>query len=170
MPEKGKHSGRCCRTSEYDGVLPQNVTHDEDNEWNVMANYSRFKGGRKADVEVHGGATLEEVVVPVIEFRLLDKGLIVELIENVITVHFRDKTIKLVLFCEQSLDNLIVELGEKRYSCTTIPDDPLKHEVVLPKLRAGKYKLAVYDGDTQLNSVEFTVKSSGTGIKEDKFF
>ena len=170
MPEKGKHSGRCCRTSEYDGVLPQNVTHDEDNEWNVMANYSRFKGGRKADVEVHGGATLEEVVVPVIEFRLLDKGIMVELIEDVITVHFRDKTIKLVLFCDQPLDNLIVELSEKRYSCTTIPDDPLKHEVVLPKLRAGKYKLAVYDGDTQLNSVDFTVKSFGTGIKEDKFF
>ena len=27
----------------------------------------RFKGGRKANVEVHGGASLEEVAVPIIE-------------------------------------------------------------------------------------------------------
>ena len=170
MPEKGKHSGRCCRTNEFDGELPPYVTHDEENEWNVMANYSRFKGGRKADVEVHGGATLEEVIVPVVEFKLLDKALEVELVEKVIKVHFRDKSTKLVLFCDQPLDNLVVELDGKRYSCTVIPENTKKHEAVLPKLRAGKYKLSLFDGDTQLNSVEFTVKSSGTGVKEDKFF
>ncbi len=29
--------------------------------------YDRFKGSRKANVEVHGGATLEEITVPIIE-------------------------------------------------------------------------------------------------------
>ena len=32
----------------------------------VLANYERFKGSRAANLEVHGGATLEEVLVPVI--------------------------------------------------------------------------------------------------------
>ena len=62
LEEKGKHSGRCCPTKE-DPNIPY-VSY-----WNgfaVLANYERFKGGRKANVEVHGGATLEEVVVPII--------------------------------------------------------------------------------------------------------
>ncbi|MBR6012948.1 MAG: hypothetical protein IK062_04090 [Selenomonadaceae bacterium] len=35
-----------------------------------MADYDRFAGGRLASVEVHGGATLEEILIPVIEFSL----------------------------------------------------------------------------------------------------
>ena len=39
----------------------------KENGYWVLANYDRFKGGRPANIEVHGGATLEEVTVPVIE-------------------------------------------------------------------------------------------------------
>jgi hypothetical protein len=170
LPEKGKHSGRCCKSSEYDGPLPRYVTHDDDNAWNVMANYSRFRGGRKGDVEVHGGATLEEVVVPVIKFELLDMALKIEILTKEVKPHYKDSTIKLVLFCAQPLENLSVEFNSKRYFCATMPDAPLKHEVVLPKPRAGEYTLATYDGDTQLNSVTFSVKSAGAGVKKDNFF
>ena len=58
MAESGKHSGRCCPKSETD-TQPECAT-ESDNYW-VLANYGRFKGSRKGDVEVHGGATLEEV-------------------------------------------------------------------------------------------------------------
>ena len=68
MPEKGKHHGRCCRKSEFKGVLPPCVTESDDETWHVLAGYDRFKGGRMGDVEVHGGATIEEMVVPVVEF------------------------------------------------------------------------------------------------------
>ena len=64
MPEKGVHSGRCCLKSEIDDVPP--YATDAGDFW-ALANYDRFKGGRKANVEVHGGATLEEVTVPIIE-------------------------------------------------------------------------------------------------------
>jgi hypothetical protein len=43
---------------------PQLAT--EENGYWVMASYDRFAGGRLSSVEVHGGATLEEILVPVI--------------------------------------------------------------------------------------------------------
>ena len=68
MASKGKHSGRCCLKTEVD-VQPDFAT-DAGDFW-ALANYDRFKGGRKASVEVHGGATLEEVSVPIIEITYL---------------------------------------------------------------------------------------------------
>ena len=67
MNSVGEHSGRCCPTNELD-EKPDCAT--EENGFWVLANYDRFSGGRLATVEVHGGATLEEVLVPVIEFSL----------------------------------------------------------------------------------------------------
>lgn len=49
MAESGKHSGRCCPKSETD-TQPECAT-ESDNYW-VLANYGRFKGSRKGDVEV----------------------------------------------------------------------------------------------------------------------
>ena len=69
MHSKGEHSGRCCPTSEIDDK-PDCATA-ENGYW-VQANYDRFSGGRMHSVEVHGGASLEEILVPVIEFTLAD--------------------------------------------------------------------------------------------------
>ena len=62
LSEKGIHSGRCCKIDE-DPKLPQ-VSYEDG--YAVLANYERFKGSRAANLEVHGGATLEEVIVPII--------------------------------------------------------------------------------------------------------
>lgn len=67
MNSVGEHSGRCCPINELD-EKPTCAT--EENGWWVLANYDRFAGGRLDSVEVHGGATLEEILVPVIEFSL----------------------------------------------------------------------------------------------------
>lgn len=66
MQEKGIHSGRCCETNEE----PRIDFACWEGGYAVIANYDRFKGGRKADVEVHGGASLEEVIVPVLELSV----------------------------------------------------------------------------------------------------
>ena len=63
MSEKGVHSGSCCPKTDID-EKPQFAA--EENSFWCLANYDRFRGGRKASVEVHGGATIEEVAVPVI--------------------------------------------------------------------------------------------------------
>lgn len=63
----GEYGGRCCPINDID-AKPNCAT--EENGWWVLANYDRFAGGRLSSVEVHGGATLEEILVPVIEFTL----------------------------------------------------------------------------------------------------
>lgn len=64
MAQKGRHSGRCCPCSEWEDCNLENVSR-ENGYW-VLADYERFKGGRAASVEVHGGASLEEVVIPLL--------------------------------------------------------------------------------------------------------
>ena len=76
MKESGRHSGRCCPKSEVD-VRPDSAI-DADDFW-ALANYDRFKGSRKANVEVHGGATLEEVTVPIIEITYLSTSIEVKI-------------------------------------------------------------------------------------------
>lgn len=82
MVQKGQHSGRCCPISESEQSPSTCVT--QDNGFWCISNYDRFSGGRASSVESHGGATLEEVLVPIIEFskgnidmpvvQFLDKG------------------------------------------------------------------------------------------------
>ena len=170
MQEKGKHGGRCCRKSEFDGVLPSSVTESDDEKWHVLAGYDRFKGGRKSDVEVHGGATLEEMVVPVIEFELLDKNVRVSLAENKFKVTFRDTEITLQLFCASSLMSPSVVIDGIRYKAVADGNDTVRYIVRIPKPAAGEYEAVVYEGDTRIDEVRFSVISGGAQIKKDDFF
>ena len=63
--EKGTHGGRIRRVDGAHDDIP-NAVKTEDG-WIVLADYNLFKGGRAANVETHGGATLEEVTVPIVE-------------------------------------------------------------------------------------------------------
>lgn len=67
MNSSGEHSGRCCPINFID---EKPACASEENGYWILANYDRFAGGRLSSIEVHGGATLEEVLVPVIEFSL----------------------------------------------------------------------------------------------------
>ena len=60
----GEHGGRCCKIDGRD-AKPKDAV--ESNGYYSLTNYDRIQGGRIDGVEVHGGATLEEVLVPVIE-------------------------------------------------------------------------------------------------------
>lgn len=74
---KGEHSGRCCKEF-ADADLPQAIC---ENGYLVLADYGRFKNSRAANVEVHGGASLEEVIVPIITLSLKKQcDLIIELL------------------------------------------------------------------------------------------
>lgn len=63
----GEHGGRCCRVNDIDTKPPYSA---KENGYWVLADYGKIAGGRLESVEVHGGATLEEVLVPVIELFL----------------------------------------------------------------------------------------------------
>lgn len=63
----GEHGGRCCKIDGRDAKPKCAVAS---NGYYSLTNYNRIQGGRLDGAEVHGGATLEEVLVPVIEIFL----------------------------------------------------------------------------------------------------
>ena len=67
MHSVGEHGGRCCLVDKRD---ERPICAAESNGYYSLSNYDRFQGGRLDGVELHGGATLEEVLIPVIEIFL----------------------------------------------------------------------------------------------------
>lgn len=162
MQSKGIHSGRCCPKADAD-VQSQFAT--EENGFWVLANYDRFKGGRKANVEVHGGATLEEVVVPIIEISKAIDKIEVYIIEKTITVSFRKKA-AIKLYINTKLDNVEVEIENKFYSAISVNDNT--YIVDLSPLKKAKiYQLNVYSSNNLIASnLNFEIKKEGSQEKE----
>ncbi|MGC8482411.1 MAG: BREX-4 system phosphatase PglZ [Thermodesulfobium sp.] len=159
---QGEHSGRCCKSFEpYD--LPFAA---EENGYLVLADYGRFKGSRAANVEVHGGASLEEVVIPVIELTLQDSKISVKIVEEFVTVDFRTGT-EITLFFNPPAKNVSIVLNGKRYPAFVL--DGLHYKVALPDIkRAGNYSADVYAGDDLIGEVQ--IKAQGkSGKKNDEF-
>lgn len=150
MESAGKHSGRCCPKSEID-VRPDSAA-DADDFWS-LANYDRFKGSRKANVEVHGGATLEEVVVPIIEITYLSSSIEVQLMPidakttfngtPEIIVSFRKKA-AIKIFATQKLMDVSIEIDGHIYNAEPI-DDNFYVVKEMPEIRrAKKYTVNVF--------------------------
>lgn len=160
---KGEHSGRCCPF--FEGCdLP--FVAKSDNGYLVLADYGRFKGSRAANVEVHGGASLEEVVVPVIELRLKDGSIHVEFVETIITANMRTVA-QLTIFSKSKLDKVSLVVEGKRYE--TVKADDNHHTVALTDIkRARDYYADVYEGDNLIERLKFTVQT-GSGKRNDAF-
>ena len=162
VDSKGTNSGRCCAACDLQGL--ESVT--EENGYLVLANYGRFSGGRKASVEVHGGASWEEVMVPVIELMLLNKTIKVSLISKTITANFRTRA-EITLFFVDDLDNVSVSVRGTNYLAEKL--DANRHKVVLADVkRAGSYDAEVFEGANLIGCVTFAVKT-GTGQENDLF-
>ncbi len=159
---KGEHSGRCCKLFQpYD--LPFAA---EENGYLVLADYGRFKGSRAANVEVHGGASLEEVVVPVIELSLKDGRITVKLVDDTVTVDFRTGT-EIKLFFNSSVQDVSVVLNGKSYSALQI--DANHYSVKLPDTkRADSYSADVYAGDNLIGKI-MIIAQGKSGKVNDAF-
>lgn len=150
MESSGNHSGRCCPKSELD-VRPDSAA-DADDFW-ALANYDRFKGSRKANVEVHGGATLEEVTVPIIEITYLNTAVEVKIMPldspasftdiPEITVSFRKKA-AIKIFATQKLLDVSVEIDGHFYEAEPL-DDNFYIVKEMPEIKRAKtYSVDVY--------------------------
>lgn len=113
MLEKGIHSGRCCPKDKINGC-PESAT--EENGYWVLANYDSFKGGRKSGLEVHGGASIEEVLVPVIEISLLDKQYKIEIKKEPFEFNRCNDSEVLEFSSEKKLKNVTVNLVGPNYN------------------------------------------------------
>ena len=162
----GEHSGRCCRMfDDYAHDLPFAT---EENGYLVLADYGRFAGSRRASVEVHGGATLEEVVVPLITLERMDgRTAEVSLIDAKVTAD-RKTGVRLALFADAPLETLRVVWQGASYEGER--QDAQHFAVEIPTLtHAGRYELAVYTGDTLLGTVTADVETRGMKMNDDDF-
>lgn len=150
----GEHGGRCCRVTESTHKLGEMA---EDNNYFCMANYDRFKGGRAPEIEVHGGATLEEITVPVIVLTRKDTNIDVRVITKIIKVSYKQKA-KLILEASIKLETPYVVINNKKYDCEI---NNTTMEFTLEDIKKpGNYTALLFDGGNQIGkTLEFTIES-----------
>ena len=159
---KGRHGGRCMEKpsgfspTSYD--LPF-VTESGDGEYLVLANYGRFKGSRKQNIEVHGGASLEEVVIPIIEITRSDANNKVELLDkDSLYASFRKKLEFMLKIKTESTDISVSIKGKPNRYMAKKTSSNLYH-VLTDITRPGKYEADVLDGDTIKDKIILNVQS-----------
>lgn len=165
MKSKGQSSGRCCPMNEID-EKPEFAI--EENKFWVLANYDRFRGGRKSDVEVHGGASLEEVVVPIIEIRRKSCDIEIKVLTDTIQFNVRKKNAHIKIFSKTKIYDVIVEIDGNRYK--GISQDNQTFDISLPNLKKAKeYEIKVFSGCNLLaNNLKFVAEKEG--FKKRKLF
>lgn len=166
VSEKGIHSGRCCPKSDI-SEKPQFAT--EENDFWCLANYDRFRGGRKALVEVHGGATLEEVAVPVVVIQKTNKSITCKLAENKpVMVSFKKKA-RLRLFVDIDSEDMTISVNGIFYALKKTEIE-YQYYAEMPEVKSvGEYTCDVYKEDALIaKDIKFQVKKEGAS--ERKFF
>ena len=162
---KGQHSGRCC--AYFEDCKSSNCIAE--NGYLVVSDYGRFEGSRAANVEVHGGASLEEIVVPIISITLrnqLDVEIIVIDKENIIAN--RDGVLlQLYISDVEQKDNVSLIINDKRYYANREDETHFSFCLVDIK-RAKTYTAEVFDGDDIIGNITFTVKGK-LGNRNDDF-
>ena len=161
---KGQHSGRTCALKED---LEKVSFATEADKAYVMAGYDSFKGGRKFGKEVHGGATLEEVAVPIIEIFYSERKIEVILKNPEITFSFRKKA-EIELFVNCNVTDLSIDIKGKQYECESKGNGYFRCRI--PDIRkSGEYSFDVYaDGNKIKENLVF--KAVQEGAKENKMF
>lgn len=150
MAINGVHSGRCCPKSESD-IQPDCVV-DGDDFW-VLANYDRFKGGRAANVEVHGGATLEEVVIPIIEITKAASEYEFKMLTDKITFSKRKKNAAIKIYSKFKIDGITVRVSSIDKILSAVSLDGHNFAIDIPDLKmSATYSVDIYLHDNLIKS------------------
>lgn len=163
LDESGEHSGRCCPAVEDPNL---SFAAYEDG-FAVLANYERFKGGRRANVEVHGGASLEEVVVPIITLTKRPDNMELCFVNPVIALKPR-VTPELMLYSNIPLRKPRLLFEGDFYEGEFVADK--RHvRFAIPKIkRKGNYSADFYDGEKNM-SVKLEFKAQKQTREVDLF-
>lgn len=162
---KGEHSGRCCKA--YDEESREYIV--EENGFFVRTDYERYAGSRAANVEAHGGATLEEVVVPVITLNLkrADDVDIRVLNENKITADRHDGTyVEFYISYVVKKENISVVIEGTKYNA--VCKDEKHFAVWLTDIkRQKKCSAEIYDGSDLIGTVNIEIKGKTASVNSD---
>ncbi|MCI6886008.1 MAG: BREX-4 system phosphatase PglZ [Lachnospiraceae bacterium] len=163
---KGEHSGRCCKEFS-DAELPYAI---RENGYLVLADYGRFKKSRAANVEVHGGASLEEVLVPVITLTLKKQSdQIIKLLDpdSIQSDRHAGTTINLYISDVEHSGDVRIVIADKSYAATS--KDATHYSVLLDDYKRAKKNVSasIYDGEDLIGNINFEIKGRTATVKND---
>lgn len=161
VDSKGTHGGRCCA---YYESLPDIPYAIQEGDYYVLASYDRFKGGRVASVETHGGATLEEVVVPIIE---LQKKMDIEVVLSPLTIKVSmRKKAEIEVFTNVIVSEVSLCVNGKFYTGAKTDDHMFK--VKMTEIRkAGTYTVDIYSNNNIIaKGIKIRVEKEGFAEKD----
>ena len=150
-----KH-GRYCIN---DGSLDANDYKEcvEKDDKLIFATYGRFSSSGYVAGEIHGGATLEEVLVPVITLqkKRSEVGVITFVLEET-TIKLNSKNEAVLIFTLNSpVKKLILQLGSVRVAAQFKNN---RWQVVLKNLKSGPYKGVLWADNSNIGEVIFEIK------------
>lgn len=162
---RGEHSGRCCKA--YDEEDREYII--EENGYFVRTDYERYAGSRVANVEVHGGATLEEVVVPVVTLSL-KRSLEVDIrIMNAdkLTADRHDGTyVEFYISYVEQKENISVVIDGAKYKA--ICKNETHYAVWLTDIKRQKKCVAeLFDGNDLIGTLDLEIKGKTATINSD---
>lgn len=167
---RGLSGGRYCEC--VDGIeehIPEDVVEDKGNY--VITNYNKFRGGREEGNELHGGGTLEELIVPILEFRLREnkEEIKIKLVNDKI-VYSKIKDVILKIKVTREIKNLEIKIDDKyfekidEYKNNTYE---VKINDIKKKEQNHKYKLIIKEGNHVIGKMEFMLESAGMKVRDD---
>ena len=160
MGTKGVHSGRCCPKNEIADKLDFAI--EEENFW-ILANYDRFRGGRKANCEVHGGASLEEVAVPIIEITQKQTDIEAFIVDSSKVIKLGAKEHAVIkIYVGIKSQNITIKLDGEYFDAEPTTEAYI-YKVDLPKhTKKGKYFCDILNGsDMVAQHQPFSIEKKG---------
>lgn len=162
---QGQHSGRCCKS--YEEVNKEYII--EENGYFVRSDYGRYKGSRSANVEVHGGASLEEIIVPIITLKLKKDAVIdIRVINSDTLIADRHKgtTVELYVSDVENQDNVFVMIEGIKYKA--VAKDKKHYMIVATEIKRQRVCSAeVFDGNSLIGKVELIIKGRTASVNTD---
>jgi len=122
----------------------------------MFADYNRFKSSGHVPGEIHGGATLEEALVPVIVLRRSRvKGDIeFTLLSNVIPLSVKGEA-KLVINVEGYVEKLTMLVDNKNFIFESVGNG--HWETNVKGLKSGDYRATLFGDGKNLGNFRFTL-------------
>ena len=160
METKGEHSGRCCKVSEIDSKPDDAI---EQSDYWVLANYDRFRGSRKANVEVHGGATIEEVTIPIIEITQKQSNIEAFIIDSFRTISLGAKEHAIIkVYVGIKSNSISIKINDSYYDAV-MTNEQYIYCIELPEYtKKGIYSFDILNGDETLAvGQQFEIKKKG---------
>lgn len=166
METDGKHSGRCCPQNEIN--TKPDFAIEKEGYW-VLANYDRFKGSRKANCEVHGGATLEEVAVPIIEITQKQDSIEAFILDSskVVTLGAKEYP-KIKIYVGVKANNVSIKIGDEFYDATETAENVYMIELV-NCTKKGTYSFDIQIGSSVI-AVDQQLEIKKRGMSENSLF